>query len=1414
MSVDDLVPLVRQFCSVLESPDDSDERELRAFLGYRNAKTWSDIDDEYRCVILAEAGAGKTTEMKARARHVQQRGRHAFFIRIEDIDGAFENAFEVGSPRSFAQWLGSQDQAWFYLDSVDEARIDNPTTFEKAIRRFSERIKEGQLRAHVYISSRPYAWRAKSDRKLIQQHLPFLKPRLEAARWHVDPNPAESSGPPEDALEVYILQRLEEDDIRRFAAYRSVPDVDKLVEELDRLGMIPLAGRPFDLEEILDKWATDRTLSGRRELLHHNIGRRLRELDPDRAVRQPLNLERARAGARALAAAVVLTGKAGIRGPDSVQAQTAIDAEVVLADWDPGDVRNLLSRAIFDDVTYGAVRFRNRDARELLAAEWFRELLRTGHSREAVEMLFFREQYGEQIVSGRLRTVLPWLILDDRGIQTRVLTTYPGIAVEGGDPAQLPLPERQKILADILVRIVEGEANGTAGDNHALARIALPDLSPDARVLIDRHADNDDAVFFLGRLVWQGEMQECVPPLLDLAADSTRGVYARMVSARAVMTCGTEEQKSTLWARLNGTPQLSRRLLAELVQGAEADAHTVPMVLKSISRLEPYERFKVSGLTTALHGYIERLPLPMHANGDQPLSMLVAGLDAVLRQPPYVESEHCHISAEFAWLLDPAIHAVGRLVAGRAATAMQDHAMAIMLEAPPARQWVDHAVGDYRDELGDSVPAWPDLNDALFWHSVKAVRARRAEDGETLDEDWPVLVVEHYWSFGPESLPRVLNWVRRRDLEDDRLVALSLAFQIHKQTDEPAGSLDRLREATSGDVVLTRRLDELLEPPVSEQALRLKRRVAAQRQGLERQRQRRQQQRLDWISRLKADPAIVRNPPGLEPSEISADQEGLLCEIEGEGLRAHRSQGAAWRSLIEEFGEEVATAYRDAAVAHWRHCRPGFRSEGVNTNTISASLMFGLAGLAIESDETEGFPANLSPSERRLALRFIVLELNGFPSWLEPMYQAHPREVMPTIEAELYWELAHTKPDEPMHYILHDLAAYAPWLHGALITPLLEWLRDNDPPGETALDYIFRILWGGCSDAAALAALARAKATGRTPTDHHPYWYAMWVDAAPETGIVALEDWLAGFDRPDGSRAAQLFVAALTGSRRGAYSGPAIGNFLTPKHLKRLYVLMHEHIRVEEDIDRANQGVYSPELRDNAQDARNTLFQMLSDISGKEAHSALTELIADHPDPGHRPWMARRAYQRAEVDGDLQPWTDEQVRDFASDLTATPTTERQLFDLTVARVADLKNWLEQGDDSLYRTWAKAEDEAEVRDLVANWLNHRWRNPFTIAREPVLANNQRVDICLDSQSVPLPVPLELKLLDKGWSGPKLCERLRNQLARDYLREGNERYGVMLLFWQGRGHQKRWEIGGRRVAVSDVASALKRHWEGVS
>lgn len=1406
--MENYVPIDRQFSSVPKSQEEAESDEILSVWGHVKPKTWDDMDHEFRCVILAEAGAGKTEELRQRASVLTSQGKPAFFICIEDIEADFYQAFEIGEEAQFQAWLQSTDEAWFFLDSVDEARLENPRAFEKALRRFANAIKKGAHRAHIYLSSRPYAWLPKEDRRLMDEILFLLAPQEE------EDGKENQQAEQQSALTIYTLRPLDKDRVRRFCEAREAKYIDCLLREIERANLWSLAERPFDLEGILAKWDTDKALGGRLELLQHNIDKRLRDDHSiGRAQRQPLKLELAREGASRLAAAVILTGQAGLNVPDSSPVKHGIEAETVLADWDPRDVRALLERGIFNDIIYGAVRFRHRDVRELLAAEWFDGLLKSGNSRYIVETLFFREQYGEKIITPRLRPILPWLILFDDEIRRRVMEIHPEIAVEEGDPSRLPLPERQRLLAEIVRRIVSEEDDRSARDNSAIARIANSDLMEDTQQLINKYGDNDDAIFFLGRLVWQGEMASCVEPLASIAVDNVRGRYARIASARAVMTCGSTEQKQQLWQGLNESDeQIPRELLAELVEEAEPDSYSVEQLLISLGKLPPYERYKGSGLGRALHTFVERLPV----DGDQEeIAQLLNGLNSYLDRQPHVERRECHVSKEYAWLLSPATHAVERLAIVRSPVALMVTALSILLKIPALRNWPVSDYSEHKDKLHTLVPEWPDLNDALYWASIEQARAaKKAKSSEPLTDDWSVSWLGHFWSFDTSSLSRLLGFIRSHPQQNYRLIALSTAFRVFVQSDKPPHILTSLQEAVDSDSILQNQLEIMLHPPVSETMQKHEEEHAEYLRKWEKEEERQNQSRDRWIAELRDDPDRVRNPPNLKPDEWSNDQYLLMCELQDRHSATDRSEYAAWQALIPDFGEAVAHAYRDAAINHWQKHKPTLRSEEAYDNSIPYSLMFSMAGLEIEAAENAEFPGNLDEAQARHALRYITWELNGFPSWLERMYRAFPTLVEEFVIQELVWELENTEPEKPMHYILSDVIYHAPWLHQTIAPVLLKWVEANPTRINTNRHDCLHILVNGGTDPEKLMELANQQIAQSNDQDIISWWYALLVDCDPVNGIPEVEQWLLGLDDDAGTHAAQVFITALMGDRHMRGSGPNIGRFRTPEHLKSLYVLMHRYIRVKEDINRANGGVFSPELRDDAQDARSRLFNLLSEIPGKASYTFINQLIHDHPDCDYRPWMAKQAYKRAEEDGDLEPWSAEQVSAFDKLQTITPTTHRQLFDLTVSRLHDLRNWLERGNDSPWKTWQRVGGETEMRTLIAGWLNQKCQDQYMTAQEPELANSQRMDIWLDNTNVRSPVPIELKLLDKGWSGPKLCERLRNQLAGDYLREESAGRGVMLLVWPGKGPEKRWVINGHRVGLSELANELKSYWQGIA
>ena len=782
-------------------------------------------------------------------------------------------------------------------------------------------------------------------------------------------------------------------------------------------------------------------------------------------------------------------------------------------------------------------------------------------------------------------------------------------------------------------------------DNSAIERIAASDLAADALALLGKHGSNDDAVFFLGRLVWQGSLAECVPVLANIACDPGRGFYARIAAIRGVMSVGDATQKDGLWEAVTGHPgPLERRLLAELLEWAPATTHGVQLLLRTIEVVAPFERFTPTGLEQTLHAFVDRLPIMVDGAGDNPLGRLVEGFGGFLAREPFIERRECLVSKEFAWLMAPALHAVDRLVAARCASALSSSAIDVLRNMPALHHWQGGDFSDYKLALGENVPRWQELNDLLYWTTVAKARAKLAHTGALLVDDWQVSFSGHFWRFGPGDFERCLDWVRTRRDRDDRQVALSRCVTLYIQANRPAAWLQPLQAAVQGDGVLAAELELRLDSKPSSTIERMDAEQRKWRREREAEKREEERRRADWVRELKNNPDRVLHPVGLKPGEFSRDQYHLLASASGDDLAVRTKSGTDWRRLVPEFGEAVARAYRDAAVSHWRVFRPELRSEGADTGSFPSSLVFAMTGLAIEFGEDSALAQRLTPEEARHAFRYVIWELNGFPDWFEALYRTHPRIGLEIIAKELTWELRRCAGSEPFRGILHDILYRAPWLHADVAPLILEWLSRNDMPDDDGLRHCLNILAEGGVSTRALIDLARNKIDDMWPAAQQPRWFALWADVDPDAAIPALGMALEDLPPAEASNFAQQFVVSLVGDRHG--TGTRVGAYRNARDLKEIFILMHRYIRVADDFDRAGKGVYTPTLRDGAQEARDRLFTMLAAIPGAETYVALKKLEEEHPELGHRRWMARHAHRRAEADADEPLWTVEQVLAF------------------------------------------------------------------------------------------------------------------------------------------------------------------------
>jgi hypothetical protein len=142
---------------------------------YSGWLNWEELLRRQRVILLAEAASGKTEEFRHQCGLLQASGNPAFYLRIEDLaDQGTEAALDGVSVKLLDTWLAGTGEGWFFLDSVDEAKL-NRKSFDGALRRFAKDLGAGIERAHVYVSCRVTDWNGPDDRAIYSRHLPAWK---------------------------------------------------------------------------------------------------------------------------------------------------------------------------------------------------------------------------------------------------------------------------------------------------------------------------------------------------------------------------------------------------------------------------------------------------------------------------------------------------------------------------------------------------------------------------------------------------------------------------------------------------------------------------------------------------------------------------------------------------------------------------------------------------------------------------------------------------------------------------------------------------------------------------------------------------------------------------------------------------------------------------------------------------------------------------------------------------------------------------------------------------------------------------------------------------------------------------------------------------------------------------------------
>lgn len=642
---------------------ESDDFLFGLNLSSKIGKPWSDILKNRCTVILAEAGSGKTTELRAQTERLRSEDQAAFFCRLEILaDESFEDALEIGTSQDLQSWRDSDTHGYFFLDSVDEARLASPSAFEKAVIHFAKVAKPHMYRSTVVISTRPNVWQAQADPDMLKKRLALpeeVKTTSNDTRDYDLNNEGGfltqgsrgtgTTGTGKNSPVIMQMSPLNQSQIQIFAEAKGITDTTAFMEAINRADADVFTTRPADLPGLIDAWKKKERLGSYPEVVLRNIELKLSEENPIHGPQAPLSQDRALEGARVLAAAVTLTKCTSILLPDDPVEETlrekCLDPKEILPDWQPAEIRSLLGRALFEEALYGSVRFHHRTAREYLAARWFEDLLLKQTNRRGIECLCFASPYGvlPEVVVPALKPIVGWLAAWDQRIRDHALRIDPKVLLEYGDASALDIRTRETLLRDFASSYEDRQHTPLVLYSREVRRVADHRLTGVIRELLETYRDHVDVRILLLRIIREGQIPDCGHLAYTFATNTQVDVYARVVAVHIVGLTGIPDEKRRLAEEILGqVSSLDPQILGAALEALWPEALTDRDVVTLLEKVPPPDKFKApSLLKRAVSSILEQL-----TDSNRVHTFLSAVL-ALVSRPPVHDEWLCRISKQY-----------------------------------------------------------------------------------------------------------------------------------------------------------------------------------------------------------------------------------------------------------------------------------------------------------------------------------------------------------------------------------------------------------------------------------------------------------------------------------------------------------------------------------------------------------------------------------------------------------------------------------------------------------------------------------------------------------------------------------------------------------------------------------------------
>ena len=1356
-----------------EQIDDAEQSSLLRHSLFGKSAQWEDILQSSLILLLSEAQSGKSYECRTRQELLWAAGEPAFLVELAAV--AAQSWAELRSPEESERldaWRRGNGIATIFLDSVDELKLTQGS-FRTALRNVANDLAGQMGRVRVVLTSRPLP----VDRALFVKT--FAAATATSALTEGDfaslamgETKGSDTGTAVPDIRTVALLPLNKSDIVKIAADRGVTDTDAFLEALTAASMMDFMKRPQDVIEAASAWVElDGQFGTHAQQVAFDIKARLKS-NPEREDRD-IASDKALDGAKRLALGVALTRRLTIRHDvncDTADLDPALDPAIILADWDDADRKALLERGLFGFASYGRVRFHNRLAFEFLAAARLADLIDQGLSRSAVRRLLVIETaQGNQVLRPSLHDVAAWLALRHDWVFELVNALDPALLMNLGDPGSLSVEQRAKVLSAFIARYGLGGWRGLSVPQIQIHRFADQSLGP-----------------IIARDFGSVENPEVRQVLLDLIA------HAKIAAGAAIARRTVRDPAIHIYERIDALDALIALDDPELATIAEDLRTPSGPWDQRFSRAILYRLFPkwmtVDQLMAALAWLAETKSTGSELSRNLP--PLVEGL-----APPQLEAIRVGLVplVEQGLRFDQNLHAVTNdrpHLVHLLATVTAMLIAAAELKPGAARSAVVAAELARSIRSNDDMPA--SLFDAMAAADASLRAAIFAADVALLGElrsDRPRLdlFMELIWRGALRVAPADDTWLRTMlgdsaACPDLRAAALDIQmFALAPGDDAQQQYLTALRPLVADDAELTKALDDRLTPHVRS---RQERRWEIKHKWRERQEKRHSAKaKASWVMfwrELKDDPDTAFGPDRADNTARN------LYRAMGRGGR--RSNSGWDRALIEDhLGKPVADRLRLALMPAWRRQQLQLPSERPDDerNIYYESWTLALTAIAAESEDPQWLES-LNPEEIETAIRYVPWYHNGFPPWLDALATRHTETIDRLLGHELSWQLARPADAQGWSITLQNISHAAPPLARMFLPRLRAWLAasgglpgagDDVDGAARRLEQVTDVLlkFGDEADRKSLGDLAAAALTRGTNEPFAHVFLPILFGVDPDRAVTRFEAICEAIPVARRSEAVQWFGTLFGRHHRGR--GVNLKQAaMTPDLLIRLLRLAYSHVELAEDAE--HEGSYSPDMRDDAESARNALLSAIIDLGGPEGWAA-KHRIASEPEFAHiRDRLHTLAIEKSAAEADDMAMSSSEIVKFDHLDEPGPRSPAEMFALMTDRLADLRDHL-LSDESPRELWASTQDEHILRRAIAAWFTSQAQGAYTIGQEGVTAEEKETDIRFRSTVNGVEGVIELKVGDKPYSGADLAATIPDQLVAKYLAPAGRRAGVLLV-----------------------------------